>query len=324
MNSPAITWRANEIVDSAMREDFDDRRPSTATVANKRDVGVIAKPHCEAKLREAGEQNPRDIAAWGAIVGDITAKLRGVVNVQDDAELETGRERVIGSIVSCATECETTINDLYTTLIHEQSERRRLQKAVSEARAALAHARLQLIRTQAEERRARHDALHDALTLLPNGTFFRNRLNHALLDAKKTVAVLYLDLDGFKAINDTYGHAAGDDLLKIVAARLTRAVRSEDLVSRMAGDEFTCFLVDFPSRTHLDHIASKVFDLVSAPCQIGKVNIVVRPSIGIAVGPDDGCTVNELLQNADAAMYRAKKNKMGHVFFDSAAREMST
>ena len=131
--------------------------------------------------------------------------------------------------------------------------------------------------------------------------------------------MLYLDLDGFKPINDIYGHATGDELLKIVAARLNQAVRSEDMVSRLGGDEFACLLSDLPSREQLSHMACKLFDAVSAPVKIGQLTLTVRPSIGMAMCHDDGATAEELIKNADVAMYRAKRQQSGYAFFDERA-----
>ncbi|HJV96339.1 MAG TPA: GGDEF domain-containing protein [Albitalea sp.] len=211
------------------------------------------------------------------------------------------------------------LDPLHSTLEHALGRAERLELELFDARTALAQLRAELVGTQAGERRARHSARHDPLTALPNGGYFRERLDHALACAdapNPTLAVLYLDLDGFKLINDTHGHAAGDELLRIVAARLTRAVRAEDMVSRLGGDEFACLLGGMPSRDQMSHLASKLFDAVLAPFQIGELRLSVRPSIGIAMCPTDGVTCDALLKNADTAMYCAKRRQLGCVFFD--------
>ena len=128
--------------------------------------------------------------------------------------------------------------------------------------------------------------------------------------------MLYLDLDDFKKVNDTHGHAVGDELLRVVAARLSRSVRADDVVSRLGGDEFACLLGDLPAREQLSHLACKVLDAVAAPCQIGPLRLHIRPSIGIAVCPSDGETADLLLEHADAAMYNAKRHRSGYAFFD--------
>jgi diguanylate cyclase len=170
------------------------------------------------------------------------------------------------------------------------------------------------------ERRVQHLARHDDLTALPNRSFFRERLGRALAAGearRQSLAVLYLDLDGFKPINDQHGHDAGDELLRVVAARLSRAVRAGDMVSRLGGDEFGCLLADAGGREQLGHRARKLLEAVSAPLQIGAVQLTVRPSIGIAVGPADGATAEALLKSADLAMYQAKRQGSGYAFFEA-------
>ena len=182
---------------------------------------------------------------------------------------------------------------------------------------ALAQARAELVGTQAGERRARHLALHDSLTSLPNRGHFVERLENALAltaPQRRALGVMYLDLDDFKPINDAHGHAAGDELLRIVAARLSRVMRAEDMVSRLGGDEFGCLLSGLDDRAQLVQLAGKVFDAVSAPCKVGPLRLVVRPSIGIAMCPGDGDTSEVLLHNADAAMYQAKRLGLRHAF----------
>ena len=165
----------------------------------------------------------------------------------------------------------------------------------------------------------RHQALHDGLTELPNRAYFRRRADQVLASATpqgEVLTVLYIDLDGFKLINDAHGHAIADEALPIVAARLAGTVRSGDMVSRRGGDEFACLLPNLPSREQLSHIACKMFDAVAAPLKIGPLELAVRPSIGIASFPNDGESLEALLESADAAMYHAKQQKSGYAFFD--------
>jgi diguanylate cyclase (GGDEF)-like protein len=129
--------------------------------------------------------------------------------------------------------------------------------------------------------------------------------------------VLYLDLDGFKQVNDRQGHNAGDLVLRIVAARLRGAVRAGDLVARLGGDEFACMLPSAMSRDQLGHMARKLLDAIGEPVQVASARFAVRPSIGVAVYPGDGASADDLLAHADAAMYRAKRMRNGYVFFDS-------
>ncbi len=182
----------------------------------------------------------------------------------------------------------------------------------------LGRALQELATSQLNEKHARHLATHDVLTALPNRSHFQERLNGYLQPhngAPRYVAVLYIDLDDFKSLNDTHGHRAGDEFLRIAAARMAHTVRARDMVCRMGGDEFACFLTDMPDRRHVGGIAAKIFDAVSAPLRLGEIVITTRPSIGIAVAPTDGTTVDTLLHNADTAMYHAKRHGGPYTFF---------
>ncbi|HET7526888.1 MAG TPA: GGDEF domain-containing protein [Burkholderiaceae bacterium] len=157
----------------------------------------------------------------------------------------------------------------------------------------------------------------DSLTTLMNRRFFTERLDQALTRLGRVhqdIAVVYLDLDGLKSINDRYGHDTGDQLLQIAAARLRGALRAQDMVCRLGGDEFACLLIDSPSRPQLEHLACKLFDTVSAPMQIGGQSLVVCASIGIATGVS-GSNGAMLLKQADTAMYCAKREQTGYAFF---------
>ena len=198
----------------------------------------------------------------------------------------------------------------------------RLEEQVTQLRSALARAHRDLQGTRAGERRARHSAQHDGLTQLPNRMYFEACLQEALtehLHTRQGLAVFFLDLDGFKQVNDTHGHAAGDTLLRIVAARLNQAVRQEDVVCRLGGDEFACLLRGLSQAQQLTQLAAKLFDSVTAPCHLETSTLSVRPSIGIALCPQDGLSGPELLAHADAAMYRAKREQTGYAFFAAAA-----
>jgi diguanylate cyclase (GGDEF)-like protein len=195
-----------------------------------------------------------------------------------------------------------------------------VESAWLEAQNALAKTRTELAGARARERQARHRALHDSLTSLPNRVWFRQRLEQSIGRAdpgRESLAVMYIDLDGFKAINDTHGHAIGDELLCIVGKRLTRAMRADDAVGRQGGDEFACLLsVVPPCVERLERLARELFDTIAEPFQVGELQLTVRPSIGIAMWPSDGLTAEALVRHADMAMYRAKRERCGHAFYD--------
>jgi len=159
------------------------------------------------------------------------------------------------------------------------------------------------------EEQIEYQAYHDALTGLPNRRLFRDRLTVALAHARRMkhpLAVMFLDLDRFKVVNDTLGHSMGDELLRAIGARLQASMREEDSVARMGGDEFTILLADLKSTDAAAKIAQKVLDTVAHPLQIEGTELFITTSIGIALFPNDGDTAEALLANADHAMYRAK------------------
>lgn len=152
-------------------------------------------------------------------------------------------------------------------------------------------------------------AHYDYLTGLPNRSLFQDRLQHELVRAKRDahrLALMFLDLDGFKAVNDRFGHEVGDYLLKAVAERLTGCIRESDTVARLAGDEFTLLLPDVRFRDDIDYIARKIIAAISKPFHHGKIQVEVGVSIGVAIFPEHAQDPVELLKNADSAMYAAK------------------
>lgn len=163
-------------------------------------------------------------------------------------------------------------------------------------------------RVQSEER-YRHLAFHDALTQLPNRRLLEDRLERAIFAAGRNrhkVALLLLDLDGFKQINDVHGHAIGDMVLKAVALRLSGTVRESDTVARLGGDEFVVVLREIVDTDAALRVAEKIHDVISAPMMVEDRELQVGTSIGIAIYPEHGGSPTQLLDHADAAMYRSK------------------
>ena len=157
-------------------------------------------------------------------------------------------------------------------------------------------------------------ALHDAMTGLPSRDLFDDRLAHAIALAERhnwTLAVMFLDLDHFKSINDTHGHAAGDLILKGVAKRLSQRARDEDTVCRNGGDEFLYLLMNPQGSENIERIAQAVLNDIAQPLDIGHLQLIVKSSVGIALYPDNGSTGEQLVSHADTAMYHAKKRKSG-------------
>jgi diguanylate cyclase (GGDEF)-like protein len=158
--------------------------------------------------------------------------------------------------------------------------------------------------------RLQHAATHDALTGLPNRVLLADRMGQAIARAARDeirFAVLVVDLDRFKAINDSLGHIAGDELLQEVARRLSNLLRKGDTLARLGGDEFVLLVHEVSTAQDAEVVARKVLSHVAQPLQLAGLDVHVSPSVGIALCPDDGVDSETLLQHADAAMYHAKK-----------------
>lgn len=190
-------------------------------------------------------------------------------------------------------------------------------------RQVLEHA---LAAAQAQEKSARHAAFHDALTALPNRVLFNDRLEHGLAQAKRhdwTLAVMFIDLDRFKGINDTHGHVVGDSVLQTIAGRLKAMTRDDDTVSRHGGDEFLYLLLEIKQEADAIAIAEKVMAAFGEPCDVilNDVPLAVNVgcSIGIAMYPNDGVTAETLILSADRAMYQAKRTQSGYALASALA-----
>ncbi len=160
------------------------------------------------------------------------------------------------------------------------------------------------------EQAIKHSASHDELTGLPNRRLLQDRITQVLSQCIRNhtqIAVLFIDLDNFKNINDSLGHVMGDLLLKEVAARLTSCIRAEDTVARQGGDEFIVILCDIHDAQSASFVAQKILDILVSPFHINEKEMRIGCSIGIALFPDDGINADELLKNSDTAMYHAKE-----------------
>ena len=180
-------------------------------------------------------------------------------------------------------------------------------------------------RKRAEER-LMHDAFHDALTGLANRALFtdhlRLRIERAKRERDSVFGVLFLDFDRFKVINDSLGHAEGDKLLVAVAQRLESTLRSSDLIARLGGDEFTMLLNELDDANHASLIAARIQEILSVPFSLESGDVFMSASIGIAIGSEGNVSAEDMLRNADIAMYRAKsKGKARHQVFDQAMHD---
>ncbi len=216
-------------------------------------------------------------------------------------------------------ECADDLGSVTKTLAQGIDELKVVESALASSRTALDEITASLACAVASEERAHHRALHDQATGLPNRALFDDRLSHALALAERhdwTVAVMFLDLDRFKAVNDVHGHAAGDVVLKEVAKRLAQDARGEDTVCRNGGDEFLYLLMNPRGRDNVERIAAAVIENVGRTIRVGEKQISIRPSIGVAIYPSGGLNGEALIENADAAMYRAKKIVCGYAIHE--------
>ncbi len=181
-----------------------------------------------------------------------------------------------------------------------------------------------IIEANRAEKRIRHLAYNDLLTGLPNRTLFFDLLGQSVAQAQSAqsqLAVLFMDLDRFKYVNDNLGHDVGDRLLVAVAQRVRRTVRSVDVVARLGGDEFTVVLTDIDGPAPAATAAQSICRVLAAPFQIDGHDIFVTSSVGIAIYPNDGEDVASLVKHADSAMYRAKKTNTGFQFYEASMEQ---
>ncbi len=170
---------------------------------------------------------------------------------------------------------------------------------------------------------AEHMALHDALTGLPNRVLLLDRLNQTLARVRRHndfAAVIFIDLDGFKPVNDTYGHECGDEVLRATARRLLEVVRGDDTAARIGGDEFVMILGELKNGLHAGLTGNRIIKSLTQPVGWKGSSVRVSASLGIAVAPTDGDDPETLLRKADEAMYVAKKSgKNGYSFYNESS-----
>lgn len=260
----------------------------------------------------------RGVLDHDLLMGAVASRLRALVAASPASSA------VAQPVQEAVRDCAQALELLRPALAQERCYVETLERGLQELRLALAASRLEVAGTRDGRRGVLHMAEHDGLTALLNRRGFQVRLDEALArpapmgNAQPDVpalAVLLLDLDDFKSINEKHGHQTGDELLRVVAQRLSRAVRGGDKICRLDGDKFTCLIFAPMGRDQLSHVASKLFDVISAPLSVGSLQFTVYPSIGIAMSPQDGNTSATLLQNAGVAMCHAKQRQLGYTFF---------
>jgi diguanylate cyclase (GGDEF)-like protein len=208
-------------------------------------------------------------------------------------------------------------------LAKELAERTVIESELADTKIDLAEVRDDLSKAQVEVEEAQIVALQDALTGLPNRLSFEQSLDHGLTQAKRHgwgLAVLFIDIDDFKSINDSHGHDLGDQVLLMVANRLQSFVRDQDIVSRWGGDEFVCLLLEVKQEEDVTRLAEKMIEQLAEASELNQIVLSIRASVGIAIYPADGETAEVLFKNADTAMYKAKGTEKRVVLFGEAGQ----
>jgi diguanylate cyclase (GGDEF)-like protein len=178
--------------------------------------------------------------------------------------------------------------------------------------------------TTSWKKKSLHDATHDTLTQLPNRALFYDLLRQAILVAtreNKMSAILFMDLDGFQEVNDTFGHNNGDLILKHLSTRIHGLIQSEDIIARMGGDEFAILLTEVPSADVATNIAQRIQKALESPFILDQSNIEIGMSIGIALYPEHGDDVDSLIQKAEIAMSAAKRSQNGYEIYSSSLNQ---
>jgi diguanylate cyclase (GGDEF)-like protein len=217
-----------------------------------------------------------------------------------------GEERVIGAIMLA--------NRFGVVRSFDHEDLRLLDTLASNASVALQYDRLEqaVLQLSVLQEQLHHQAYHDPLTALANRTLFTDKVKEAIADRRGNVAVLFIDLDDFKTVNDSLGHAAGDELLVSVASRLRSSLRPEDLVARLGGDEFAVMVEDgHDARGAAITVVHRIMDAFALPVEVGSESVAVYVSVGIASSDAGDATAEELIRDADVAMYRAKTSGKG-------------
>lgn len=271
---------------------------------------------------------PKIVAPPPPVAGKTLSKLLGdtqhVKALVDECAQELSSVNTVLTQPPAAQDAAQTIDSAIELSASAESKAQLAAEklvVVNHALASEVHVRhtleTQLESVTRENEESLHASFHDALTGLPNRALFNDRLEHGLAQAKRhgfTLAVMFMDLDGFKAINDAYGHAVGDALLQTVADRLLENTREDDTVSRYGGDEFLYLLMSFDDEGHVLQIAEKIANGIEQPCRLTVGDVMVKVSIGISVFPKNGSTAPDLIECADAAMYQAKRARLSYVF----------
>ena len=240
--------------------------------------------------------------------------------VQDDIPVRTVEAAIIQNedVEHKVAGAAVDLHQANIDLAKEVTERVVIEAELADTKTDLAGVRDDLSKSQAKEKETRKSSLQDPLTGLPNRVSFEQDLDQGLRQAKRQgrgLAVLFIDIDNFKSVNDSYGHRLGDEVLRTMADRLQSFLRDEDTVSRWGGDEFVCLVMEVKHESDVTRLAEKMADRIAEACEVEGIVLSITASIGIAIYPADGETADILFKNADTAMFRAKGSAKRVVVF---------
>lgn len=255
------------------------------------------------RKNEKIKQSVKNAASELTLVNEVLNQEKVPVQIMKQAL--TQNEGVEQKVAKAAYDLKIVNNKL----TEEIADRIVIESELADTKTDLAEVRDDLSKAQVKTEEAQQIALQDALTGLPNRVSFEQSLTHGLIQAKRHgrgLAVLFVDIDKFKSINDSYGHDVGNQALLMVANRLKSLVRDEDIVSRWGGDEFVCLLLEIKQEADVTHLAEKMIIRIAEAYEVNGSVLSVKASIGITIYPADGDTSDILFNNADAAMYKAK------------------
>ncbi|MCX4186676.1 GGDEF domain-containing protein [Methylophaga sp. OBS4] len=251
------------------------------------------------------------VQARELIITSITAdQLNAIISVDDTPAL-AAIQTLSDTILTRAKHHQTITNQRFDNTQQLVSWSYLLLPVMLISAAVLIYLLRRILRA---EKRIQHMAHYDMLTALPNRSLFHDRLRQAILRVERNqtiAALLFMDLDGFKQINDTLGHDAGDKLLKVIARRLQGTIRKTDTVARLGGDEFTVILETVSSARRADMVAMRLIRAIEEPIELRGQTIRVSASVGISICPDDSMSDITLMHCADSAMYLAKQQGKG-------------
>ncbi|NUN66510.1 diguanylate cyclase [Pseudanabaena biceps] len=258
---------------------------------------------------DQSEEIKKDVKEAASQIGSVNA----VLDDKETAQSSTmSIEEVIAQNKRAQQKVAKAAEDLHhvnTELAKQVAERIDIESELEKTRSDLFELRTDLSRSRAKEKDTLRIALHDALTGLPNRLMLEQRLEYGLLQASRhdwKLAILFIDLDKFKNINDSYGHNIGDRVLITIARRLQDFVRGEDIVSRWGGDEFVCILMNISRESDVISLAEQMVARISEDCDFDGTIVSTSATIGIAICPRDGDTADILFQKVDRAMYKSK------------------